>query len=225
MICIVVNLTPTTRSLSSKAVFPDVMGNHQVRSGIRIDMSDPSHRDKCLIATSGTANVNELDTSFWLLHDHLVITVSTRFLDSVCIAGDTLLLTTQGQNCNRSYMKQEPNPDRGIYKNSGLPKGGNANGNGVPIVVKSSNLCSSCDFYHYILTKHEVEQPFKAKLCPFIIDKSERVLYFAPIDLSKVIHIIGHPKTLQLAYELIKSKPGNMSPGADGKTLDGMCKS
>jgi hypothetical protein len=127
-------------------------------------------------------------------------------------------------------MKQEPNPDCGIYKNSGLPKGGNANGNGVPILVKSSNLRSSLDFNrslrrYSILTKHEVEQPFKAKSCPFITDKSERVLDFAPIDLSKVIHIIGHPNTLQLAYELIKSKPGNMSPGTDGKTLDGMSKS
>lgn len=67
-----------------------------------------------------------------------------------------------------------------------------------------------------------MSQLIEAKPNPFITDKGERTLDFAPIDLHKVIHVIGHPSTLQLAYELIKSKKGNMSPGATNETLDGI---
>jgi group II intron reverse transcriptase/maturase len=37
---------------------------------------------------------------------------------------------------------------------------------------------------------------------------------------TKVIHVIASVITLTLAYETIKSKPGNMTPAQDGKTLD-----
>ena len=45
-----------------------------------------------------------------------------------------------------------------------------------------------------------------------------------PYDLTnkKVIHIISDVETLMFAYELIKSKPGNMTPGSDETTLDGI---
>jgi len=67
-----------------------------------------------------------------------------------------------------------------------------------------------------------VSQLLNAKPSPFITDKGEIILGFAPIDLYKIIHVIGHPSTLQLAYEIIKSNKGNMSPGATNETLDGM---
>lgn len=43
-----------------------------------------------------------------------------------------------------------------------------------------------------------------------------------PYDLTnkKVIHIISDVETLTFAYELIKSKPGNMTPGSHEITLD-----
>jgi ubiquinol-cytochrome c reductase cytochrome b subunit len=37
---------------------------------------------------------------------------------------------------------------------------------------------------------------------------------------TKVIHVIASVRTLKLAYETIKSKPGNMTAANDGKTLD-----
>ena len=37
---------------------------------------------------------------------------------------------------------------------------------------------------------------------------------------NKLIHIISDPETLILAYEIIKSKPGNLSPSSDSSTLD-----
>lgn len=39
---------------------------------------------------------------------------------------------------------------------------------------------------------------------------------------NKLIHLIGDESTLLLAYELIKSNPGQMTEGSTGKTLDGI---
>lgn len=65
-------------------------------------------------------------------------------------------------------------------------------------------------------------QPTNVDDSPFITDPGGRIVSFAPINRAKVIHVIAHPAVLLLAYELIKSKKGNMSPGASGITLDGM---
>lgn len=42
------------------------------------------------------------------------------------------------------------------------------------------------------------------------------------LKLNNLIGAISNPKLLALAYELIKSKPGNMTPGADTTTLDSL---
>lgn len=42
------------------------------------------------------------------------------------------------------------------------------------------------------------------------------------LNSSRLIHIISDVRVLTLAYELIKSKPGNTTPGLDGITLDGI---
>lgn len=39
---------------------------------------------------------------------------------------------------------------------------------------------------------------------------------------DKLIHLIGNEKTLLLAYEMIKSNPGQMTEGSMGETLDGI---
>jgi group II intron reverse transcriptase/maturase len=39
---------------------------------------------------------------------------------------------------------------------------------------------------------------------------------------DKVIHIVANPEVLTLAYEIIKSNPGNETPGVDAQTLDGV---
>jgi group II intron reverse transcriptase/maturase len=39
---------------------------------------------------------------------------------------------------------------------------------------------------------------------------------------DKLIHIVANPEVLVLAYETIKSKPGNETPGFDAQTLDGI---
>ena len=39
---------------------------------------------------------------------------------------------------------------------------------------------------------------------------------------NNLIHLIGNESTLLLAYEIIKSKPGQMTKGFSGKNLDGI---
>jgi hypothetical protein len=38
----------------------------------------------------------------------------------------------------------------------------------------------------------------------------------------RFLRLVADLNVLLLAYNKIKSKPGNMTPGADGKTLDGL---
>jgi retron-type reverse transcriptase len=58
---------------------------------------------------------------------------------------------------------------------------------------------------------------------PLITVKGGRV-EFRPLNTDKLIHAICHVDVLMLAYELVKSKPGNMTPGSNKETLDGMDK-
>jgi retron-type reverse transcriptase len=58
---------------------------------------------------------------------------------------------------------------------------------------------------------------------PLIISKCGRTVSFSPLCPSLLIHAIAHMDVLLLAYELIKSKPGNMTKGATKfETLDGI---
>jgi len=50
----------------------------------------------------------------------------------------------------------------------------------------------------------------------------ENSVKFAVLDPAKLINVIGHPVALLLAYEQIKSKKGNMTPGLDDETPDGV---
>jgi group II intron reverse transcriptase/maturase len=53
-----------------------------------------------------------------------------------------------------------------------------------------------------------------------VILKELREANSQPVVNTKIIHVIADLEILILAYETIKSSPGNMTPGDDGKTLD-----
>nr|YP_001315141.1 putative reverse transcriptase and intron maturase [Chlorokybus atmophyticus]ABO15142.1 putative reverse transcriptase and intron maturase [Chlorokybus atmophyticus] len=129
----------------------------------------------------------------------------------------------------------------GYCGNIGLPKArkGHGNGNIVKGIMlgNSSRLSLSTGggiktmgnlrFYATFSVGRSLELPkgvsFKPGVgSPLIIDKSERFVTFAPLDAGKLIHAIAHPDLLWLAYELIKSKPGNMTRGVSTETLDGL---
>jgi group II intron reverse transcriptase/maturase len=66
----------------------------------------------------------------------------------------------------------------------------------------------------------------KPIISPEGCDKLENLRLFAKKNVAHVfddtIHIISNINTLLLAYELIKSNPGNMTPGVSKETLDGI---
>jgi len=119
--CTVVNCIPYfIRNVSSKAIAPSVSGNEQARSGELSVLRNPSSCKKSMEAKSCRANLNELDTSSRLPHDHLAITVTTRFPDSTRIGSVSLLLTTQGRACKSSVRLQGPTQDMyGKHNNLG----------------------------------------------------------------------------------------------------------
>lgn len=41
-------------------------------------------------------------------------------------------------------------------------------------------------------------------------------------EFPRLLRLVANIDILLLAYDRIKSKPGNMTPGADGTTLDGI---
>jgi hypothetical protein len=51
---------------------------------------------------------------------------------------------------------------------------------------------------------------------------SEKLKYDENGRCMNAFEIITDPETLRVAYELIKSKPGNMVRGTDNTTLDGI---
>jgi retron-type reverse transcriptase len=75
-------------------------------------------------------------------------------------------------------------------------------------------------FVYIDLPKGSSFNPSKGS--PLIIDKSGKVVTFAHLDPSKLIHAIAHTDSLWLAYELIQSNKGKITPGVIKETKDGM---
>jgi len=117
---------------------------------------------------------------------------------------------------------QGPNPaTKDTHGTMGLPKGGNPQGNGAFILGSLLPLPRSYST--------EGRQTITCNNTPLItpLEGSKRLAglhKLAKEDLEakfpKLIHYISDLNILALAYELIKSKPGNITPGVDKETLD-----
>lgn len=108
----------------------------------------------------------------------------------------------------------------GITRTLGLPKGGNSYGNGVSILLgKSKHLLGRDTDYRMYST----QLPSPSEM---LVGKIEALREKSRQDPKGVIYdtikLISDPHLLVLAYDLIKSKPGNMTKGTDDTTLDGM---
>jgi group II intron reverse transcriptase/maturase len=148
-----------------------------------------------------------------------------------------------------AYEMQGPNLDIGICGTIGLPKALKGYGNGSVLLeakpvnpgntsrnfstigdggntapihpqkgINTGNMADSSKDASLKLSKDSPLITVKDLNNPFA---SEKVV-FAPIDPAKLIHVICHVDVLMLAYYLIKSNPGNMTPGSTPETLDGM---
>lgn len=69
------------------------------------------------------------------------------------------------------------------------------------------------------LRAQEEQSNNKFDLAKYINDQ---IKYDMNGKCSNAFKILSKPEVLKVAYETIKSKPGNMTPGVDNETLDGI---
>lgn len=107
------------------------------------------------------------------------------------------------------YTKQE-------LKNSGLPKGGNAYGNGVTIVGCNSLTAKVWQpDYRFKHTAASDKDTGSTSL-------EQRLTYDREGKCTNAYKILIHSNMLLGSYGKFKSKPGNMTAGTDKLTLDGI---
>lgn len=96
--------------------------------------------------------------------------------------------------------------------NSGLPTGGNSYGNGSVIV---SVKCIHTKVQKSVVSPKPETHAGRGSL-------GELVTYNSNGKCNNAYNLICLTEVLQTAYMRIKSAPGNMTPGADSETLDGI---
>lgn len=109
--------------------------------------------------------------------------------------------------------------------NSGLPKWGNSHGNGSVIVGKSPNqlVNTSKRLIHTEVRKSEDSLKLEARVG--LKSLKEMLKFDENGKCINAFQVIKEVTVLEAAYDKLKSKPGNMVPGADDETLDGVGKS
>lgn len=135
-------------------------------------------------------------------------------------AGDVLSKSQLATQSGGKYMqgRKYDAPDSGT---SGLPKGTASVpiGNGVAIVLVTTLRClESATGLTFGMRR------FVTKAGQKNLARRGSVTKEIPgkITTEMSIEAIANLMNLVVAYELIKSKPGNMTPGVDSQTLDGM---
>jgi len=121
-------------------------------------------------------------------------------------------------------MPQGPNLNYEVHENMRFPKARKCYGNGIIVVgAMSGNTGTVCQYSSSTKNSLKDDSELLDVNSPLITVKGGRV-EFRPLNTDRLIHAICHVDVLMLAYELIKSKPGNMTPGSNKETLDGMDK-
>jgi group II intron reverse transcriptase/maturase len=125
-------------------------------------------------------------------------------------------LPSEAQKRDDSKVLKSP---IGLIRTVGLPKGGNSYGNGVTIVPGiipvgsvTGNRCFSSNS-----PSPEGKTPVGR-----INELRDRSMKDSSLRFFDLIGLISDINVLALAYELIKSNQGNMTPGTDEITLDGI---
>lgn len=204
--------------LCSKACPPHVTGNGGVRSGDKSTVSKGGPYEKLMRATFSMVKIINLNYSLtvlpWTLALLLLMGIegygnlpeSEIFLDIVSLSHFSQMIRLQGPKLNTC----------GLQKTLALPKGQKPYGKRAAVV---GSLNSEAN---------EGQQVNDRKKIAFIIPKGcEKLMelrnnYKDTSLRRRLIHYIADENTLKLAYELIKSRPGNMTPGSTPETLDGI---
>lgn len=198
-----------------KTCTPVCRGNAVCRSGSKRGVSEVGFREKRPQVKSSTVKIINLT-----LHPVRPYTRATRLLTRT-VSHDTptgskaYLMTMGSRNAKQAVMKQEPNLEE--FDNNGTLGSPKADfracyGDGSGIVAGNS----------------EGRKDLKRKESLSITNLSGQLRDLYDFNEqnpecvnTKVIHKIADVNTLKLAYEIIRSKPGNMTPANDRTTLDG----
>lgn len=225
-----------------KSDSPDITGNGAVGSGYQWVVSSVDVKDEklSLDKLSTTKIINLINNSTAESHcsahedplcvctlDIAGVECIQQFVSSLVSASHPEISVLQGSNLDAN----------GLCRNVGLPKVRKDYGNGIfilGIMVGNTTSKSPRTSYGEKMGRqystggnrgyeHPKGNSFTPSSgSPLIISKCEKVVTFTPLESSKLIHAIAHPDVLWLAYDLIKSKPGNMTRGATNETLDGL---
>jgi len=107
-------------------------------------------------------------------------------------------------------------------KNSGYPTDRKVHGYGT-LVIGSRGNQSSLGYQRGVGFRFLSEKPcIISNECARLVDLRKINLENTFHVNKNIIHIISDMSVLVLAYELIKSNPGNMTPGVNNSTLDGL---
>ena len=209
----------------SKTLLPHDLGNDVVRSGDERRMSEGGSHKKSLQVSSGMVKLINLSHSLvilpWIVipvllmnnvgHEHLP--ESENVLDIVDL-----------YNIYQMFWLQGPNPENRVYSRTmALPKGRKPYGKRVSVVGLKSEGRQ--------VTNRNKTAPIIPQGCGKLVElrkiaidtlktNSQGKPYH--IRYPNLIHYISNLEILILAYELIKSKPGNMTKGGSSETLDGI---
>jgi hypothetical protein len=134
---------------------------------------------------------------------------------------EATIITLRSQKIKKSTESKKYN----AYKESttGFPKGSNFYGDGAPILVIQKR----------VHLRHKVEQRTFSTSTVAAVSSYYDSEYISGSDLKSrlkirngkyygIFKVMTDKEILFGAYQMIKSKPGNMTPGTDKETLDGI---
>ena len=194
---------------SIKTLSPDTFRNECIGSG------NESHlRGRVFLKNSWQVMMYMVRITKLTLHTHLPLDINS--ITCIGLFGSWFYtriyrepMITDLEPCPRQYyMKQQPKYIySGILGTLGHPKGRKPYGGGDSVRESGFRRFSS------VININEQSSVGLKDLME--LNKNNISLIN-----NKLIHIISDPKVLILAYEIIKSNPGNMTPGIDFTTLD-----
>lgn len=204
-------------SLGSKACPSHAIGNDGVRSGGKSTVSSGGCYEKLVRATSSMVKLMNLNHNSTVIPWTLALLLLTgiegygtppesgTFLDIVSLSHIPQMIKLQGPNLD-IY---------GLQRTLALPKGRKPYGKRAVVVVsRKTNEGQQVD-------SRKKKTLIIPKRCETLIDLRKN--YKDEAVRSRLIHYIADVNTLILAYETIKSRPGNMTQKKSAlETLDGI---
>lgn len=206
----------------SKALLLDGIGNGAVQSEGESRVSGGSCHKTHRQASVGMAKLINLNYTLSETIDSVIHTSLKNHLafDSLTEIKECLAETMPGAAHQVCQDVQGPNPtDHMINGISGLPKGRKSYGNGALIVGRARYYSTEGG---QASSRSSVKEVLKPTGSDLLMALRNRNVANKELVNNNLIHIISNLDVLVLAYELIKSNPGNMTKGITSETLDGL---